>query len=203
MARSLKEAAKTSRLRIIGGQWRGRKLTFTPADGLRPTSDRIRETLFNWLAPHIRAARCLDLFAGSGALGLEALSRGARYCDFVDTSAQALEQIAHHLKTLQAQDCGACSRGPAQQFLGRGVSPYDVIFIDPPFGKNLVDPACTLLAERCLVAADALIYIETGATEPEPAVPCGWQLHREKIAGGVVYRLYVAAIDNPQVAATS
>ena len=200
MARSLKGAAKHGRLRIIGGQWRGRKLTFTPADGLRPTSDRIRETLFNWLTPHIHAARCLDLFAGSGALGLEALSRGARYCDFVDTSAAALGQIADHLKTLQAEESGACIPGPARQFLQGSSSPYDMVFIDPPFGKNLVDPTCTLLAERRLVAADALIYIETGATEPEPRTPSDWQLHREKNAGGVVYRLYVATTTKPQIA---
>ena len=86
MARTGKPTVKPSTLRIIGGQWRGRRLTFTPAEGLRPTTDRVRETLFNWLAPAIHGARCLDLFAGSGALGLEALSRGAASCDFVDTS---------------------------------------------------------------------------------------------------------------------
>ena len=94
MARSEERSGKPRQLRIIGGRWRGRKLTFTPAEGLRPTADRVRETLFNWLAPHIQDARCADLFAGSGALGLEALSRGAAHCDFVDTSAAALAQVA-------------------------------------------------------------------------------------------------------------
>ena len=93
MTRSGKGARKRSELRIIGGQWRGRKLLFTPAEGLRPTTDRVRETLFNWLAPHLHGARCADLFAGSGALGLEALSRGAAHCDFVDSSKQVLAQI--------------------------------------------------------------------------------------------------------------
>ena len=97
-------SAGRSQLRIIGGQWRGRKLTFTPAEGLRPTTDRVRETLFNWLAPFIFGARCADLFAGSGALGLEALSRGAAHCDFVDSAKAAGRQIAGHLETLGASD---------------------------------------------------------------------------------------------------
>jgi 16S rRNA (guanine966-N2)-methyltransferase len=192
MARSAKGAATQSRLRIIGGQWRGRKLTFTPADGLRPTPDRIRETLFNWLAPHIRGALCLDLFAGSGALGLEALSRGARHCDFVDTSGAALAQIGQHLRTLRAEESGNCTPGPARQFLQSASGIYDIVFIDPPFGKAMVDSACALLAEYRLLAADALVYIETGAGEARPRTPDSWQLHREKVAGGVSYRLFVA-----------
>ena len=192
MARSAKGAAKQSRLRIIGGQWRGRKLTFRPEEGLRPTPDRVRETLFNWLAPHIRGARCLDLFAGSGALGLEALSRGARCCDFVDTSAAALAQIGLHLKTLEAERAGSCIPGPARQFLQNASAVYDIVFIDPPFGKAMVDPSCALLAEHRLLSAGALIYIETGATEAEPRPPAVWQLHREKVAGDVSHRRVVA-----------
>jgi 16S rRNA (guanine966-N2)-methyltransferase len=97
MTRSGKDTRKLHQVRIIGGQWRGRKLSFTPADGLRPTGDRIRETLFNWLAPTIEGARCVDLFTGSGALGLEALSRGAIHCDFVDSSNATLSQVSDHL----------------------------------------------------------------------------------------------------------
>ena len=98
MARSGKDAGKRGQLRIIGGQWRGRRLSFTPEEGLRPTTDRVRETLFNWLAPYLHGARCADLFAGSGALGLEALSRGAGYCDFVDASPSVIAQISAHLE---------------------------------------------------------------------------------------------------------
>ena len=192
MARSAKGAAKQSRLRIIGGQWRGRKLAFTPAVGLRPTPDRVRETLFNWLAPHIRGARCLDLFAGSGALGLEALSRGARHCDFIDTSGLALAQIEHHLKVLQAEGVASCVPGPARRFLQSASTIYDIVFIDPPFGKGMADSSCALLAEHDLLSADALVYIETGATEAEPGLPASWQRYREKVAGGVSYRLFVA-----------
>ncbi|HEY6131312.1 MAG TPA: 16S rRNA (guanine(966)-N(2))-methyltransferase RsmD [Halioglobus sp.] len=177
-------------MRIIGGRWRGRKLVFTSADGLRPTGDRIRETLFNWLAPYIDEARCADLFAGSGALGLEALSRGAGHCDFVDSSSTALDQVTDHLSTLDALDKGSCHRVSAQQFLQIAAAPYDIVFIDPPFGQQLVEPVCSVLARRQLLADNALVYVETGAKEPPPTVPQIWNLHREKMSGGVVYRLY-------------
>ena len=147
MARRGKAAAGPSQLRIIGGQWRGRKLRFDPAPGLRPTTDRIRETLFNWLAPEIHGARCADLFAGSGALGLEALSRGAALCDFVDTSPAALRQLQAHLEVLDALDRGHCHAGPAEQFLAAADSVYDLVFIDPPFGESLVEPTCRQLSD--------------------------------------------------------
>jgi 16S rRNA (guanine966-N2)-methyltransferase len=193
MARSGKSPAKQSSLRIIGGQWRGRKLAFTPAEGLRPTPDRVRETLFNWLAPSIRGARCLDLFAGSGALGLEALSRGAQACDFVDTSAEAVRQIELHLQTLQAGARARCYLGTALTFLQEDTGPRDIIFIDPPFGKNLVDPICAQLAGSNGVGAGGFIYIETAARDPAPKVPTNWRLHREKEAGEVAYRLFEMA----------
>jgi 16S rRNA (guanine966-N2)-methyltransferase len=190
MARSGKSPVKQSHLRIIGGLWRGRKLTFTPADGLRPTPDRVRETLFNWLAPSIRGARCLDLFAGSGALGLEALSRGAGYCDFVDTSAAAIRQIELHLQTLHGGERACCHQGPALTFLQEDRACHDIVFIDPPFGKNLVDPICERLAGSGRVSAGGFIYIEMAAQERAPNVPSNWRLHREKAAGEVAYRLF-------------
>jgi 16S rRNA (guanine966-N2)-methyltransferase len=183
-------AGKQRQVRIIGGRWRGRKLTFTPADGLRPTGDRIRETLFNWLAPYLAGARCADLFAGSGALGLEALSRGAGHCDFVDTSHAAIAQIKNHLKLLGAHDEGKCHPVAAQQFVQRARGPYDIVFIDPPFGLQLVTPISAALAQACLLADDALIYVETAANEPVPELPSGWSVHREKVSGGVAYRLF-------------
>lgn len=180
-----------SQLRIIGGQWRGRKLSFTPDEGLRPTTDRVRETLFNWLAPHIHGARCADLFAGSGALGLEALSRGASHCDFVDSSRQALGQIDSHLAALEAGDHGLCHPLAAAQFLKNASAPYDIVFIDPPFGQGLAAPTCAALEENQLLANNALAYVETASAEPCPDVPVRWTLHREKTAGGVAYRLFV------------
>ena len=191
MARTGKAAVATRQLRIIGGKWRGRKLSFTPADGLRPTTDRVRETLFNWLAPYIHGAHCADLFTGSGALGLEALSRGARHCDFVDTSTVALAQVNKHLAALQASTDGHCHAAPALQFLQGASVPYDIVFIDPPFGRELVQPACQLLAEKQLLAIGALVYVETPATESILDVPPGWTLHRDKTAGGVAYRLFI------------
>ena len=178
-------------LRIIGGDWRGRKLRFSPAEGLRPTGDRIRETLFNWLTAHIRDARCLDLFAGSGALGLEALSRGAAHCDFVDISTQALQDIASHLQSLQASDRGACHNQDAAQYLARGATPWDIVFIDPPFGKALAGPVCRALADSALLAPGAFVYLETGAEEVLPELPASWSTHREKVSGGVAYRLLI------------
>src|SRR5210317_918947 len=100
MSRSRSRAARQHQVRIIGGKWRGRKLAFSPADGLRPTGDRVRETLFNWLAADIDGARCADLFAGTGALGLEALSRGAAHCDFVDSSPAVIARVGEHLGRL-------------------------------------------------------------------------------------------------------
>ena len=189
----MKRTTKTGQLRIIGGQWRGRKLAFSPEPGLRPTTDRVRETLFNWLAPVVHGARCVDLYAGSGALGLEALSRGAAFCDFVDSSRAALEQITAHLAALDATGRAGCHRETAASFLQRDVAqqPWDIAFIDPPFGANLIEPTCALLAQRNLLSAAALVYIESGAGEPTATLPTDWSLHREKTAGGVVYRLFV------------
>ena len=190
MAGSKNSATTAGALRIIGGQWRSRKLKFTPQEGLRPTSDRIRETLFNWLAPVISGANCADLFAGSGALGLEALSRGATHCDFVDTSAAALTQISRHLGALDAQTLGDCHRKTAQAFVEQCHRPTDILFIDPPFGKGLVAPICHALSVADCLADEAWIYIETPRSEAPPDWPKNWQLHRDKISGDVAYRLF-------------
>ncbi len=176
-------------LRIIGGRWRGRKLRFTAAEGLRPTADRTRETLFNWLAPHIQGARCADLFAGSGALGLEALSRGAAHCDFVDASRPAVSAIAAHLQALDAGESGQCHAVTAEDFLRRAREPWDLIFVDPPFDRDLAAGSLALLAERGLLLPGALVYLEIGGSESRPELPDGWGIHREKTAGGVTYRL--------------
>jgi 16S rRNA (guanine966-N2)-methyltransferase len=179
-----------SQLRIIGGQWRGRKLTFTPADGLRPTTDRVRETLFNWLAPWLQGANCLDLFAGSGALGLEALSRGAARCDFVDSSRAAIQQIRIHLETLDANTRGNCFAQPAQDFLQSCSRSYDIVFIDPPFGRALAEPTVALLNQQRLLASDGMVYLETETSAVDLKLPSCWTLHRDKVAGAVDYRLY-------------
>lgn len=190
MARSKTKGPPQSKLRIIGGKWRSRKLGFTAAPGLRPTSDRIRETLFNWLSPIIHDARCADLFAGSGALGLEALSRGADHCNFIDTSSPALKQISQHLEALEAIQYGTCHLGSAEKFLSTVQEPLDVVFIDPPFGMGMVEPVCRRLSVSSVLAEEAWVYIENPRSEALPELPKNWQLHRNKAAGDVAYRLF-------------
>jgi len=196
MARPGRPATERGQLRIIGGRWRGRRLTFTATGGLRPTPDRVRETLFNWLAPVIRGAHCLDLFAGSGALGLEALSRGAARVDFVDSSATVRQEIERHLAMLGATGEGSCHQRTAEQFLKDSHRRFDIVFVDPPFGRELVEPVCRELDARGALADDALVYVESGAGEAAPRMPPGWRLHREKTAGRVSYRLYAISPEN-------
>jgi 16S rRNA (guanine966-N2)-methyltransferase len=174
-------------LRIIGGQWRSRKLYFKAAEGLRPSSDRIRETLFNWLSPHIQGASCLDLFAGSGALGLEALSRYAAHCDFIEANTHTCRQIREHLSTLECASASVHCQ-TAEAYLASADIKHQIIFIDPPFHQDLLAPTIAALAERPL-ASGTLIYIETAANEPLPVLPEHWYIDKDKTAGNVNYRL--------------
>lgn len=175
-------------LRIIGGQWRGRKLRFADGEGLRPTTDRVRETLFNWLAPVIAGARCLDLFSGSGALGLEALSRGAGKVVFIERNPQAVKALKGNLELLRAGNA-ELHQGDALAWLRGEATPFDVIFLDPPFRQELLAPALRLLAEGGWVAPGARIYIEMESEQGEPGLPPGWTLLRSKRAGQVAYHL--------------
>ncbi len=191
MARQRRSArGGQNRLRIIGGQWRGRKLTFPDVPGLRPTPDRLRETLFNWLQTEIHGARCLDLFAGSGALGLEALSRGASRVVLVDESSAVTQQLEVNLRSLRADDA-AVIRMPVQTFLERGPGDarYDIVFLDPPFGQNLLPPSLQRLEDRDWLAPGARIYIESESQLRELPLPAGWELLKEKRSGQVIYRL--------------
>ena len=176
-------------LRIIGGALRGRKLRF-PADVLiRPTPDRVRETLFNWLQPHIHGARCLDLFAGSGALGLEALSRGAAHSVFVDASRSAIsalratvEQFGVTGAEFVVDDAGHYLRAPG--------GPFDVVFLDPPFDAGLLAPAISRLAASGCLAVGAFCYVEIAKRHELPVLPEGWQRYRDGAAGEVGYHLF-------------
>lgn len=182
-----------NRLRIIGGQWRGRKLAFPNEPGLRPTPDRVRETLFNWLQGDIVGARCLDLFAGSGALGLEALSRGASRSVMVDAASAVCRQLDANLQLLRCDE-GVVVHLSAERFLerGPGEARYDVVFIDPPFEQGLVEPIAQRLAAADWLAPGALIYVETERALFELNLPEDWQALREKHSGHVRYRLYRA-----------
>ena len=190
-----KEAIRhgTGRLRIIGGEWRGLKLNF-PGEvaNLRPTPDRVRETLFNWLTNHIHGARCLDLFAGSGALGLEALSRGASHCTFVDNAAAAAEAVRSHLSQLNAHQRATVVCGNALQWQG---APFDVVFVDPPYSSDLGGSALEHLVHEGLLANDARIYLEMERNQAPPPIPAILEVIRDKVAGNVRYQL-LAIADN-------
>ena len=179
----------TPQLRVIGGQWRGRKLQFPDRPELRPTGDRIRETLFNWLGPHLHNAKCLDLFAGSGALGIEALSRGAAHCDFVDTDREAANTVGHHLNTLNATDSSSVNRDMAERYLRQTEDKWDIVFIDPPFDARLGMSTLKLLASSDRLAEASRVYFETSRSQPEPVPEGCYDVLREKTTGDVCYRL--------------
>lgn len=179
-------------LRIIGGKWRGRRVQFPDLDAIRPTPDRVRETLFNWLQHVIAGSRCLDLFAGSGALGLEALSRGAAQVVFVDQERAVIRQLDETLSKLEAQ--GAESHAEdARRFLdGRPATspkPFDVVFLDPPFAAEFLPEVCRALEDRGWLASRANIYIELPARAGAPTLPANWTLLKSGRAGEVGYHL--------------
>lgn len=176
------------KLRIIGGRWRSRTLNFPAVDGLRPTGDRIRETLFNWLAPILPGSRCLDLFAGSGILGFEALSRGAAHCSLVEFNPVAVRQLREHAARLQAENTVIHQTGALEFLAQPATEGFDVVFIDPPFAASLWQPVMALL-DRGWLREGALIYVEAPADQLLN-LPSTWQTHREKRAGQVCYRLY-------------
>ncbi|GAB6044033.1 16S rRNA (guanine(966)-N(2))-methyltransferase RsmD [Endothiovibrio diazotrophicus] len=180
-----------NQLRIIGGRWRGRKLAFPDLPGLRPTGDRVRETLFNWLAPIIEGSRCLDLFAGSGALGLEAASRGAARVVMVDRAVVVVRRLEAHRALLGAEAVEPLAM-EAQAFLARPPEPFQVVFLDPPFGAGLLEPSCRALAAGGWLAPGAMVYLECERALGEPRLPEGWRLHRAKQAGEVAYFLAIA-----------
>ena len=179
-------------VRIIGGEWRGRKLSFPDLPQLRPSPDRVRETLFNWLQPVIPGARCLDLFAGSGALGMEALSRGAQSVTLVDLDSRVIRSLQQNLDTLIAGDRPERARVVQQnvlEFLQGPARPVDVVFLDPPYGKGLVSECCALLETRGWLRDNARVYIEAEATLEVLDLPQTWEMLRSKTAGQVGYHL--------------
>ena len=189
-ARATSKASSNNQLRIIGGLWRGRKLSFPDVDGLRPTGDRIRETLFNWLAPEIQGARCLDVFAGSGALGIEALSRGASEVLMIERDSKAATQLKLNLEILKATQGRVTSEDAISKLLkGNQDEPYHIVFVDPPFQLNLWQAMIDALEAGNWLAADATVYIESGRDDVYHP-PINWQLHRDKHAGAVSYRLF-------------
>jgi len=188
-------AGGRGQLRIIGGTWRGRKLKFPQADALRPTPDRIRETLFNWLRADVPGSRCLDLFAGSGALGFEAASRGAAETWLVERHAATAKNLAGNIRLLET-DRVRLHRSDAIELLGAGArsaapaAPFDLVFIDPPYDSGLVNVCCELLERGHWLADRAKIYVEHAARDDSVHVPAGWISLKSRIAGEVSYNLF-------------
>ena len=179
-------------VRIIGGNWRSRKVSFAEHAEIRPTPARVRETLFNWLQYHVAGARCLELYAGSGILSLEALSRGAQHVTLVEKS----EPVCRHLRVTYAAfttdlSTYECHNTTAREFLEQSAedSPYDLIFLDPPFGLGALQDLLPRLVAKQLVADQALVYIESEFAVTQSIIPPDWEIHRQKRAGSVHYCL--------------
>ena len=177
-------------LRIIGGDWRSRKLRFPDAGGVRPTPARTRETLFNWLSFRIAGSNCLDLFAGSGALGLEALSRGAAHATLVDSSAALATALRDNLRLLGSES-GAVVCTSVDTYLGQhALQPFDIVFMDPPFRKGWLTTLLPLIDVHGWVKPGSWVYVEHESDLPAPTAPANWQLHRQKTSGQVTYCLF-------------
>ena len=222
--------SRPGRCRIIAGEWRGRIISFDDAEGLRPTTDRIRETVFNWLNPYIPGSHCLDCFAGSGVLGLEALSRGAAEVVFIENNRQSWENLKRNLDRFKQGDGGSAAyrarlyHEDAIKYLqslslgkdaGSGSADFvqsssdhastdkastdkarvdqlrfDLVFLDPPFHKNLLAQCCSLLDSSGCLAEDAIIYVEHACDE-KVELPANWDCIKQKVAGQVAYKLYI------------
>lgn len=180
---------QSQQLRIIGGQWRSRRLRFPAVDGLRPTMDRVRETVFNWLQHDIAGARALDAFAGSGALGFEALSRGAKEVVFLEKHPTAALQLRENLEILQAANAQVWA-GDALLWLQQNLEPFDLVFLDPPFGKDLLQPAIDALR----LLPGALVYVEH-EVRLQPLFPADWQEIKHKETKEFCFRLFEIVAD--------
>ena len=177
-------------LRIIGGKWRSRKITFPDREGIRPTPDRVRETLFNWLAPDIAGARCLELYAGSGVLSMEALSRGASHVTLVERDRETCRQLASNLSTLGADASEfTCIQEIALNWIADARDNFDIVFLDPPFSDTEYLAAIRALVDHDLLGAHSLVYVETPVALVPAELPPGLMLIRQAKAGQVHYCL--------------
>lgn len=178
-------ATAAGKIRIIGGQWKSRILRFKAIDGLRPSPDMVRETLFNWLRNDIEGAQCLDLFAGSGALGFESASRGAANVTMVERHPIAARQLKENIQQLEAASLVSVLPMPAEKFLEQSDLRYDILFIDPPFDTDLLARACHLIQRNGILADGGLAYLETRAGPAPLPIPDTWHIIRQKRRGGV------------------
>ena len=192
MAKGKKPAVRNSRpgrLRIVAGNWRSRLLPVIELDGLRPTSERIRETLFNWLSEELPGKHCLDVFAGTGALGFEALSRGAGSATLLEKSSPAVVGLLASAELLDAKNI-RIERADALKFLAKPASSkFDIVFLDPPFPMRVLEECCKLLHSNGWLTDDAIVYLEQDKNQTLPELPEGWRVAKEKTAGNVRYAL--------------
>jgi 16S rRNA (guanine966-N2)-methyltransferase len=187
--RDLPDPTARNSVRIIAGAWRGRRVHFPDMPELRPTPDRVRETVFNWLQHSIADTRCLDLFAGSGALGLEALSRGAREVVFVEQFPAAARALQEQLVRFGGTAKGRVMAMGAARFLRTPAEPFQIAFLDPPFGKDALTEYIPLLDQSGWLEAGSLVYLENERVAGAPALPAHWELLKSKSAGEVGYHL--------------
>ncbi|MGF1751657.1 16S rRNA (guanine(966)-N(2))-methyltransferase RsmD [Vibrio cionasavignyae] len=183
------KSAPMGSVRIISGLWRGRKLPVHDAEGLRPTTDRVKETVFNWLAQDVPHSHVLDLFAGSGSLGFESASRQASQVQMIELNNKAYQQLVSNTALLKA-DSIRLHNTSALTFLTQAGSPHDLVFIDPPFRQGLLPETVALLEQNGWLSENALVYIETEKELTLDAIPGNWDLLKEKTAGQVCYRLF-------------
>lgn len=197
---TMNKRVKSNSVRIIAGQWRGRRLPILDSEGLRPTIDRVRETLFNWLMHHCDGSRCLDLFAGSGALGLECLSRGAAYVDFVENDKRVARQIESNLRTLEAIDKTHVWPMSYSTFFRRQENQkqaaYNLVFLDPPFAEGLLFDAIGDLEDANVLTEDAYIYLEFDSQQTIEGLPSTWHMYRQGKAGQSKFHLYQRVSDD-------
>ena len=179
-----KQSTTSGQIRIIGGKYRSRKLKVLDVEGLRPTTDRVKETVFNWLMPYTSNANVLDCFAGSGGLGFEALSRYAKQVHFIELNTQAHKQILQNISELKADNCEVLL-GDSFELLPNLNQKFDLVFIDPPFNFGLANKTCEIIANSNLLAQDAVIYLETERNLESLTLPSAWQILKQKDFGQV------------------
>lgn len=184
-------ASRSGHIRIISGKWRGRKLPVHDVEGLRPTTDRVKETVFNWLMNDVLQRNVLDCYAGSGGLGFETLSRGAFHTVFVEKSAKAAEQLKKNCAMLNVENAKILHLDTLR-WLAQSTpqQPFSLVFIDPPFRKGLAQKTIDLLEDNEWLSDNALIYVETETELENISIPTNWTLLKEKIAGQVCYQLF-------------
>ncbi|WP_144392439.1 16S rRNA (guanine(966)-N(2))-methyltransferase RsmD [Pleionea sediminis] len=183
------KGSKLGHVRIIGGRWKGRRLKFIEVAGLRPTLDRVRETLFNWLMHDIHGARCLDLFAGSAALGIEALSRGAKEVVFVEKNKKAADFIHKNLQDLEFSNYKVFNTS-AEVVIKKNETPYDIIFVDPPFFQEYLQTTLKSINNEKFVTPGTLVYVEREKHSDEIEFPENWERLKEKQVGGLEFYLF-------------